>query len=59
MLHCRRPFGPGKLLERCGHDLKPLLRPKPGKVFKLDLTLSDKSLSVISQLSIFQDLTPD
>src|SRR5699024_9933698 len=48
-----------KTLERGGHNLEPLLRPKPGKVFKIGLPLSDKSLSRISQLSIFQYLAPD
>ncbi|HJF87658.1 MAG TPA: hypothetical protein K8V88_09510, partial [Companilactobacillus farciminis] len=43
-------------LERCGYDLEPLLRPKPGKVFKLDLSLGNKLPREISQLSQFSSL---
>ncbi len=40
-------------LEQCGHDLEPLLSPRPGKVFKLDLSLGNKLPSEISHLSQF------
>ncbi len=40
-------------LEQCGHDLEPLLRPKLGKVFELDLSLGNKLPGEISHLSQF------
>ncbi|WP_278553613.1 hypothetical protein [Companilactobacillus farciminis] len=45
------------MLERTGRNFKPI--PEPGTVLKLDLSLSDKSLSEISVLSIHKAATTD
>ncbi len=45
------------ILERTGRNFKPI--PEPGTVLKLDLSLSDKSLSEISVLSIHKAATTD
>ncbi|WP_334352020.1 hypothetical protein [Companilactobacillus sp. HBUAS56257] len=51
-LHCRLPQQLWETLERCGRNLKPILRPKI--VSKIGLSLNAKALSEISRLSISQ-----